>query len=249
MNGYDLIHRNRKNKKVGGVAIYVNVSIEFKVLQTMSVVIDDILACITVELSISNRTNIIVSCIYRAPGTSVDIFTDKLELLITTVKNTSKTIFLCGDFNTDLLKYSNNNKGTQHFVDMLFSLGIYILIDKPSRITDSSATLIDNIFKIELNSNTTGLLINDISDHLPIFCVCSYSDMDINRISDKKYRFIRKFNEGCIKSFNNAETDADTAYTNFIDIFTRLYDKNCPIKNICNNKPIFKNKPWFTRGL
>ena len=144
---------------------------------------------------------------------------------------------------------------------MLFSLGIYPLIDKASQITDSSATLIDNIFTNELNSNiTSGLLINDISDHLPIFCVCSYSDMDINRIPDKKYRFIRKFNEGCIKSFNNDlslvnwetalnETDADIGYTNFIDIFTRLYDKNCPIKKICNNKPIFKNKPWFTRGL
>ena len=188
-NGYEVIHRNRKNKKCGGVAIYVNISIEFKVLQTMFVVIGDILECITLELSITNRTNIIVSCIYRAPGTSVDIFTDQLELLITTLKNTSKTIFLCGYFNIDLLKY-NNNKGsdrTQHFVEMLFSLGIYPLIDKPSQITDSSATLIDNIFANELNSNiTSGLLINDISDNLPLFCVCSYSDMDINRIPDKK---------------------------------------------------------------
>ena len=72
----------------------------------MSVVIDDILECITVELSISNRKNIIVSCIYRASGTSIDTFTDQLELLITTVKNTSKKI-LCGDFNIDLLQYNN----------------------------------------------------------------------------------------------------------------------------------------------
>ena len=49
------------------MAVYVNVSTEFKVLQTMSVVIDDILECITVELSISNRKNIIVSCIYIEP--------------------------------------------------------------------------------------------------------------------------------------------------------------------------------------
>ena len=69
---------------------------------------------------------------------------------------------------------------------MLFSLGIYPLIDKPSRITDSSATLIHKIFTNELNSNITrGLLINDISDHLLVFCVCSYSDIDINRIPDE----------------------------------------------------------------
>ena len=30
------------------------------------------------------------------------IFTDQLELLITTVKNTSQTLFVCCDFNIDL---------------------------------------------------------------------------------------------------------------------------------------------------
>ena len=86
--------------------------------------------------------------------------------MITTVKKTSKTIFVYVDFNIDLLKYNSNNKGTQHCVEMLFRLGIYLLIDKPSRITDSSATLIYHIFTNELNSNiTSGLLINDISDH------------------------------------------------------------------------------------
>ena len=70
---------------------------------------------------------------------------------------------------------------------MLFSLGMYPLIDKPSRITYSSGTLIDNIFTNELNSNIiSGFLINDISDHIPVFCVCSYSDMDINIIPDIK---------------------------------------------------------------
>ena len=69
---------------------------------------------------------------------------------------------------------------------------------------------------------------------ITVFCVCSYSDMDINIIPDQKYRFIRKCNYGCIKSVNNDlslvnwetvlnETDADIAYTNFIDIFTLLY--------------------------
>lgn len=258
LNGYDVIYRNRNNKKGGGVAIYVNVSIEFKVIQTMSMVIDDVLECITVELRIGNMKNIIVSCIYRAPGTNIDMFTDQLESMIKTVRNTNKTIFICGDFNIDLLKYNTNN-GTTHFVDMLFSLGIYPLIDKPSRITDHSATLIDNIFTNELNNSiTSGLLITDISDHLPVFCVCNCSH--INRITVNKYRCIRKLSDDCIKSFNSDlsavnwdtvlnESDADIAYTNFMDIFTSLYDKNCPIKKICMNTPTSKSKPWFNRGL
>ena len=65
-------------------------------------------------------------------------------------------------------------------MDMMFSLGLYPLIDKPTRITDHSATLIDNIFTNELDSKmNSGLLISDTSDHLPIFAVCKYTDMNI----------------------------------------------------------------------
>lgn len=54
LNGHDVIYRNRQNKKGGGVAFYVNVSNEFKKIQTMSMVIDDVLECITIELRIGN---------------------------------------------------------------------------------------------------------------------------------------------------------------------------------------------------
>ena len=59
---------------------------------------------------------------------------------------------------------------------MMYSLGLYPLIDKPTRITDFSATLIDNIFTNELHHNiTSGILFNDISDHLPIFAHCEFN--------------------------------------------------------------------------
>ena len=88
---------------------------------------------------------------------------EHLEIMIRKVSNPNKSMFLCGDFNLDLLKY-NNNLPTKRFVDMMFSLGMFALISKPSRIpTDVSATLIDNIFTNELTYTiTSGLLINDI---------------------------------------------------------------------------------------
>ena len=198
---YRIIHRTRKNKKGGGVAIYVNDSISFKIIDTMSVVIDDILECVTVELCINKKYNIIVSCIYRTLGTNVDMFTHQPELMIKSIKNTKKTIFLCGDFNIDLLKYNNNNS-TKYFVAMLFNLGIYPLIDKPSKITESSATIIDNIFTNELNIDiTSGLMINDISDHLPVFCICHYTDLTTTRI--KTFRYVRKLTDSCKESLIN----------------------------------------------
>ena len=49
---------------------------------------------------------------------------------------------------------------------MFFSLGLYTLINKPSRITEYLATLIDNILTNDICTvHNSGLLINDISDH------------------------------------------------------------------------------------
>ena len=92
------------------------------------------------------------------------------------VKN-NKTLFLCGDMNVDILKYGSDTN-TTHYVGTMFSLGLYPLIDKPPRITAYSATLINNIFTNELDSTiSSGLLINDISDHLPIFAICKFKDV------------------------------------------------------------------------
>ena len=49
---------------------------------------------------------------------------------------------------------------------------MFPLIDRPSRITEYSATLIDNSFSNNLNEKiSNGLLIDDISDHLPVFSI------------------------------------------------------------------------------
>ena len=49
---------------------------------------------------------------------------------------------------------------------------MFPLIDRPIRTTDYSATLIDNIFSNNVNEKiSNGLLINYISDHLPVFSV------------------------------------------------------------------------------
>ena len=56
-----------------------------------------------------------------------------------------KKLYLCGDFNIDLLKYENHEL-TRTFVDTLLSLGLFPLITKPTRNTDIGETLMDNIF-------------------------------------------------------------------------------------------------------
>ena len=49
---------------------------------------------------------------------------------------------------------------------------MFPLINKPTRITNHSATLIDNIFTNAFGiSHNSGILVNNFSDHLPIFII------------------------------------------------------------------------------
>ena len=50
-----------------------------------------------------------------------------------------------GDFNINILN-SQSHQPTNEFINLMLSNSLYPLISKPTRITSSTATLIDNIF-------------------------------------------------------------------------------------------------------
>ena len=63
----------------------------------------------------------------------------------------------------------------------------HLLISRPTRIASYTATLIDNIFTNNIdNFMTSGLLFNDLSDHLPIFVF----DFDDTWFEDHSNQFV-----------------------------------------------------------
>ena len=74
-----------------------------------------------------------------------------------------------GDFNINLLNSINSHSLPQEFLDNFFAATFMPLISRPTRLTDTSATLIDNIFSNIHPSPRTGIIMSDISDHFPIF--------------------------------------------------------------------------------
>ena len=90
------------------------------------------------------------------------------------LRNENKLCYLLGDYNINLLNVDTHTS-TADFNDTMFSNGFIPLISRPTRVTQSTATLIDNIFTNQLaelhNNFFQGILLTDISDHYPIFCV------------------------------------------------------------------------------
>ena len=76
------------------------------------------------------------------------------------------------DHNMDLLK-SEQNCNTKSFLDTILDKGLFPLITRPTQITKSSATLIDNLMvSQELYYNSLSrIIINDMSDHMPCISV------------------------------------------------------------------------------
>ena len=104
---------------------------------------------------------------------------------------------LTGDFNLDLLK-ADSHLGSESLINSLYSHSFNPLITRPTRFGTTSSTLIDNIFTNKpQNLLISGLLIADISDHLPIFYV---SKNVTNKCKQNKYitNSYRLMSEKCI---------------------------------------------------
>ena len=74
------------------------------------------------------------------------------------------------DHNLDLLKQTSHRK-TQTFVENTLDHVLLPVITKPTRISKTSATLIDNvIISDKLQSNyTSNILLSNLSNHLPCY--------------------------------------------------------------------------------
>ena len=68
------------------------------------------------------------------------------------------------------LKYHENAK-TKYFCDNIFEKGTIPIMKRPTRISEHSASLIDNNLATDIfnNSLKKGITKSDVSDHFPIF--------------------------------------------------------------------------------
>ena len=48
------------------------------------------------------------------------------------------------------------------------------MVNKPTRVTDNTASIVDNIYSDAMIAAKTGILSCDISDHFPIFCIFNH---------------------------------------------------------------------------
>jgi exonuclease III len=90
-------------------------------------------------------------------------FFNKLEMVIQKLMGKCKTLILCGDWNINLLQPSSH---TRELNDLLLQYNLRHIVNAPTRITKTTATLLDVMTTNERKSvNSLKVIDLGLSDH------------------------------------------------------------------------------------
>ena len=124
-----------------------------------------------VEIENLKDKNILICCAYRHPSFEIEHFNEYFQMTLSSPSVANKHVFILGDFNINLLDYDSYNP-TCDFVSSLLSQHFLPYIIHPTRVSDYSSTIIDNIFSNICNLNTiSGNILTQVADHFPQFLI------------------------------------------------------------------------------
>ena len=253
--GFDVIRKDRtiNGRNGGGVCLYIRNCLNYIVRDDLQ---NDKLEFISIEITNPHSKPFIVSTWYRPPKgrwPTTEIF-EAFEELITKVDVLNLEFYLIGDINVNLLTEALDYEA-KIFINILDIFGLSQLINKPTRITRSTISLIDlcitNSPDKILNS---GVLTLGISDHSLVYMSrkIHYSNKNSNRIIEK--RSFRHFNsEEFVNNLSQQKwcdieklSDPNEMWHEWKRNFMSCFDKHAPIrkKRIGN-----KRSPWINNEL
>ena len=168
VRGYEFCHKDRTSCRGGGVGLLISERIRYKIIQ-QNHTIGTTFEHLTAEICLRSNQKVLISSIYRPPNTPEAEFIDEYSKFVCFLKRIeNKGIIIGLDHNLDLLKVFKHGL-TERFLNTNLSLNLIPTITRPTSITKSTATLIDNIFISQhwLSNYVSGVLVDDISDHSP----------------------------------------------------------------------------------
>ena len=236
IHGYTSYFDSRTDATGGGVAIYVDNDVVKKTQQLPKLF--NCTQSLLIECHLKN-VSILICQVYKPPNLCNSIFLEELGGALDSIQSKNKVALLCGDFNIDLLSISKGGAALELF-NITASSGFLPLISKSTRVQNTCHSLIDNIFSNNLTLvNKTGIILDDTSDHFPIFSTLNFAVTPTGKKREIQYRFdyhkiddLARHLQHSLDGFEaitDPETACDriiTAYMNGIDKFSFKYSPN-----------------------
>ena len=247
ISGYNLIRKDRSSAG-GGVCIYIRNDLAYNPRQDLDLCD---LEAVWLDLLLVKTKPILVGCLYRPPTQSD--FTVKLQEILFDLPQENETVLL-GDFNIDL-KNSKNCALVKNYNSLLRTCGLTQIISEPTRVTDTTSSLLDHILVSDVNKYLKhGVMPIGYSDHCLIFCTRKVNYEAINKHCVIKLRSLKHYSVNALTQLiNNQNWDEVTnaenvndAWIKFESIFRVLINKVAPKKH-CRIK--VRTQPWITHDI
>ena len=229
IDGFNII-RNDRNRRGGGVAIYISNMLSFNIRTDL---VDSSKEMIWLEIIPSHSKPFLLACIYRPPSVCKRLCFTDLAANIEKVINLGKNFMIMGDLNIDCYKdeYCHNNDIAK--LCQLFHLKQ--LVSSRTRVTVTSETLIDVILSnFDQQHKETFVLPVTLCDHFMVYAVIGKSsapESDLNKCHTFKNFNLETFmheNTLAFQSLPLASTDLDAAWRHFKDTFLNISNKYAP---------------------
>ena len=248
INGYTIFRRDRIGGIGGGVALYIRTTIQHTICDDL---ISEKLENIWVHIKHVHFKPFLVSCFYRPPSSNKEFIDDVIEC-VEKANQTCEDIIFLGDFNYNFNIDEINM--TDPCVRLQQLTGARQLIESPTRVTETSSTIIDHIYTTLPNKHIrSGVIETSLSDHYLIYTILN-SKHKTSPPKEIKIRCYKNFSTNAfIDEIANSRdlnidgiTTVDDAWEKWSKAFLDISNKHAPIKTI---RVKDRNNPWVSREI
>jgi exonuclease III len=237
----------------GGVCIYIRSDLKFTAIN-LTQYCDEMNIEICAIKIMAGKTNIIVICIYRSPCGNFEYFVNKLDKVLKLLYKPKNEFIICGDFNVNFLEESGRKV---QLALMLKSYNTFQTIQFPTRITETTSSVIDNIFidNARINSFEVISISNGLSDH-EAQCLVMKNSFNLENQTTHGIT-TRLVNEDTIAEFlyklSNEKwesiyelNDVNEIFNFFLHTYLIVYESCFPKHNVSMKH---KDNGWITVGI
>ncbi|XP_036144770.1 uncharacterized protein LOC118646290 [Monomorium pharaonis] len=247
--GYSVVRCDAENRNTGGVALYVRDDIKYEIVVLKK--LERIVWCVAIKVKEKLFKGVLM-VIYHSPSASHGEFIGFLEKIIEELTIKEKCIIL-GDFNIDCM---TDSYYTNKLLTTMQSLGMKQYVDKPTRVTENSKTIIDLVFANK-DINVEVKYKPKITDHEWIKVVINTNKI-VNKYKEFSGRDYSRYNAD--EFIKLVESNLEKGY----DLDINELDINVRAKNLINSivhalgisapKKIFRilkiwEKKWYSKEI
>ncbi|PNF31582.1 hypothetical protein B7P43_G00791 [Cryptotermes secundus] len=254
LGGYTLVSYFCRNEyKGGGIAIYSTSNmVQCKHLNWVTgKSIEKTLEVTGMEI-MCDKIKLIILALYRSPSGVMNEFFNLLIDILQQLAQKDRYIILVGDLNINTME---NGCGHKQLLDIINAYNMIMTINIPTRVTESTATIIDQIItNIPVNCYYTNVINSLLSDHYAQ-CITINITPPVLKRCYKVGRDLSDDNITCFCSYIQTETwmevfndnDIEIKWNSFYGIFNYYFNIACP--KVRRNFASVNKATWINKDV